>query len=304
MLFLIQQNTYIAALQQAEGQVSSQKAQLAFAQSQLDRYKGLLPEKAASQADVDNWRYQRDSAKANLETAEANRDLAKLNLEYTQVAAPFDGRIDRRLQDPGNLVGPGTNNTILAQLNQIDPLYVYFSISDTDLSRLIAIARGLPGSSKTKKWPISVGLVREDGYPHQGKLDFAATSLSTNTGSLLMRGVFQNPSGKILPGLYARVRVPLDKKVALLVPEMAVSNDQQGYYVLTVDKENVVVRRNVKTGFLSGNMRVIEEGLSGNERVITKGLLKTAPGRKVSPVQSGPASGKVSASDREAKVKR
>ena len=105
LLFSIQQDTYMAGLQQAEGQVSSQKAQLEYAQSQLIRYTNLLPEKAASQTDVDNWRYQRDSAKANLETAEANRDLARLNLNYTKITAPFDGRIDRRQQDPGQSCG-------------------------------------------------------------------------------------------------------------------------------------------------------------------------------------------------------
>src|SRR5208337_4090174 len=128
-LFLIQQNTYKASLQQAEGQVLALKAQLEYAGSQFNRYSALLPEKAAAQSDVDNWKYQRDAAMANLKTAEAQRDLAGLNLSYTQVSAPFDGRIDRRLQDPGNLVGAG-ENTVLAQINQIDPIYLYFNISD------------------------------------------------------------------------------------------------------------------------------------------------------------------------------
>jgi RND family efflux transporter MFP subunit len=285
LLFLIQQNTYEAGLQQAEGQVLAQKAQLEYAQSQLVRYTNLLPEKAASQTDVDNWRYQRDSAKANLEAAEANRDLAKLNLGYTQIIAPFDGRIDRRLQDPGNLVGSAANNTVLAQLSQIDPIYVYFTISDVDLARLMESAHGLPGLTNTKKWPVFIGLVEEEGYPHQGHLDFAATSLTTTTGTLLMRGVFANPPGKILPGLYARVRVPLQKKAALLVPDTAISNDQQGSYVLIVNEKNMVERRSVKTGHLVDQQRVIEQGLDGKEWVIVKGLLKAVPGRQVTPVR-------------------
>jgi RND family efflux transporter MFP subunit len=303
LLFLIQQNTYIAALKQAEGQVAAQQSQLAYAQSQLDRYSNLLPEKAASQTDVDNWRYQRDSARANLETAEANRELAQLNLGYTQITAPFDGRIDRRLQDPGNLVGSGPNNTVLAQLTQIDPLYVYFSIGDVDLARLMAGSRGLPGPATTKKWPIFIGMVREEDYPHQGNIDFAATSLATNTGTLLMRGILSNPSGKILPGLYARVRIPVEKKVALLVPDSAVSNDQQGFYVMIVNEKNIAERRNVKTGPLVGTLRGIEEGLGGNERVIVKGLLKAPPGRQVTPIQKSPASGTVTGPSGNSKVK-
>ena len=104
---------------------------------------------------------------------------------------------------------------------------------------------------------------RRRTIPHQGHLDFAAISLTPTTGTLLMRGVFPNPEGKILPGLYARVRVPVEKKAAFLVPEVAVGNDQQGSYVLIVNEKNVVERRGVKTGTRVDNLRVIEEGLKG-----------------------------------------
>ena len=134
-----------------------------------------------------------------------------------------------------------------------------------------------------------MGLPNEEGYPHQGHLDFAAISLTPTTGTLLMRGVFSNPDGKILPGLYARVRVPVEKKAAFLVPEVAIGNDQQGSYVLVVNEKNVVERRGVKTGPVVDNLRVIEEGLKGKEWVIVKGLLKAAPGRQVTPEQEGAA---------------
>jgi len=289
MLFLIQQNTYEAKLQQAEGQVLTQKAQLEYAGNQFIRYSALLPEKAAAQSDVDNWRYQRDAARANLKTAEAQRDLARLDLSYTQVAAPFDGRIDRRLQDPGNLVGADASNSVLAQFNQIDPIYVYFTISDMDLARLIKSAQGIPGSGSPKKWPVFIGLTDEKEYPHQGHLDFASISLAPTSGTLLMRGVFSNPTGRILPGLFATVRVPLEKKAAFLLPEAGIGNDQQGDYVLVVNERHIVERRPVKTGPTIDNMRVIEEGLNGREWVITNGILKAAPGRQVTLVpENGP----------------
>ncbi len=287
-LFLLQQNTYEANLQQAEAQILLQKAQLDYAQMQLDRYSNLLPQKAASQTDVDNWRYQRDSARANLQAAQAQRELAKLNLSYTQVTAPFDGRIDRRLQDPGNLVGAG-ENTALAQINQIDPIYVYFTISDLDLARLMKRTQGIPGQAESQKWPVFAGLPNEEGYPHQGRIDFAAINLTTTTGTLLMRGIFSNPDGKIFPGLYARVRVPVEKKAAFLVPEVAIGNDQQGSYVFIVNEKNIVERRSVKTGPAVDSLRGVEEGLKGKEWVVVKGLLKAAPGRQVTPEQEGAA---------------
>jgi RND family efflux transporter MFP subunit len=285
-LFIIQQNTYEANLQEAEAQISLRQAQLEYAQKQLDRYSNLLPNNAASQTDVDNWRYQRDSARANLQAVRAQRDLAQLDLGYTTVTAPFDGRIDRRLQDPGNLVGSG-GSTVLAQISQIDPLYVYFSISDTDLARLLKGTRGIPGTADAKTWPVFAGLPGEDGYPHQGHLDFAAISLTTTTGTLLMRGVLSNPDGQILPGLYTRVRVPVEQKGAFLVPDVAIGHDQQGSYVLVVNEKDVVERRSVKTGPAVDSLRAIDEGLTGKEWVVVNGLVKAAPGRRVTPEREG-----------------
>ena len=285
-LFLIQQNTYQDTVRQNEAQILLQKAQLDYAEKQLIRYSNLLEQKATSQENVDNWRYQRDSAQANLQAAEAARDLSKLNLTYTEITAPFDGRIDRRLQDPGNVVGSG-QNTVLAEVNQIDPIYVYFTISDLDLARLMREAQWTPGQAAAKKWPVFAGLTSEEGYPHQGRLDFASISLTPTTGTLLLRGIFSNPDGKILPGLYARVRVPARKGPALLVPQEAVGYDQRGSYVLIVNEPNAVQRVSVRTGTLVDHLQVIEEGLTGKEWVVIKGLQKAVPGRQVTPEREG-----------------
>ena len=285
-LFVIQQNTYQDNLRQAEAAILQYRAQLQWTESQLDRYSNLIQHNAAARSDVENWKFQRDTAVANLRAAEAQRDLAKLNLDYTLVTAPFDGRMDRRLVDPGNLVGSG-GSTVLAQINQIDPLYVYFNISDLDLARLLKVTGGIPGSTDGRKWPVHAGLPSEDGYPHQGYLDFAAINLTTTTGTLLMRGVLPNTDGKILPGLYTRVRVPLEQRSAMLVPEVAVGHDQQGDYLLVVNDKNVVERRGVTTGPSVESRRVIATGLSGGEWVIVNGLLKAAPGRQVTPEREG-----------------
>ncbi len=281
-LFIIQQNTYQANLQQAEAAILQQKAQLEYAATELARYTRLAEQKAAAKSDVDNWRFQRDSAQANLLAAEAKRDLARLDLKYTEVVAPFDGRIDRRQKDPGNLVGSG-ETTLLAEINQINPIYVYFNISDLDLTRLMKEARWTPGQASAKTCAMYLGLPGEKEYPHRGCLDFASITLAPTSGTLLLRAVFPNPAGAILPGLFARIHVPLKEGPALLVPQEAVGYDQRGSFVMVVNGQNVVQRHTVKTGALVDHLRVIEEGLSGKEWVVIKGLQRAVPGRQVTP---------------------
>jgi len=285
LLFQIQQNTYQARLQQAQATVQAQKARLEHAVTEFIRYSNLLKQSAASQTDVAQWRFERDSAQASLLSAQGALELARLDLSYTQVYSPFDGRIDQHLVDEGNLVGAG-QSTVLANVNQIDPIYVYFTINERDLLRMINQTKLSPGQISRQERPVAFALADEKGYPHQGKLDFTAISVTPTTGTLLLRGIFPNPDEKIIPGLFARVRISIGvKKNALLVPQVAIGFDQQGDHVLVVGEKNIVERRSVVPGITSDTNRVIEQGLKGDERIVVDGLLQAIPGRQVTPIE-------------------
>ena len=287
LLFTIQQSQYQAQLEQAQAQVAAQKAAVWHATTELARYSRLLKKDATTQTEVDHWRYETESSQAALKSAEAQVVLAELNYGYTEVRAPFDGRMGRHLVDPGNLVGAMGKQTVLAEIERIDQIYVYFTISERDVLRIIQAVNSSGGKHELIQqgtYPAYFGLLNEDNYPHVGRLDFASLSVAPTTGTLQMRAIFANQDLSILPGLFVRVRVPeRHKQNGLVIPGDAVSYDQQGEYVLVVDSKNIVERRAVKTGAQIADKLVIEEGLKPDDRVIVEGLLQAIPGREVNP---------------------
>lgn len=286
LLFQIQHDTYDAKLEQAKAEVLADKAKLIHAENEYSRYSGLFKKNAAPQTEVDNWLYQRDAAKASLLSSEADVTLAKLNVGYTQITAPFNGVAGRRLKDPGNLVGAG-EKTVLAEVNQIDSIYAYFTISEQDLFKIKAeYTVNDHGVERIQPIPVYLGLVNETGYPHQGVLDFAGISVDSTTGTLLLRAIFPNPHLDILPGLFARIKAIISSPVAaLLIPDEVVGLDQQGNYVLIMDEKNIVQRRSVKKGNREGKMVVIDEGISPSDWVIVNGVFGAIPGKTINPVK-------------------
>ena len=285
LLFTIQQAQYKAQLQQAQAQVEVQRAALKHAETELQRYTALLKQDAATQTQIDHWATEKDQSAARLASAKAQVELAQLNLSYTTVRAPIDGRVGRHLVDVGNLVGGLGQPATLAEIAQIDPIFVYFTIDQRELLRVIERQRALPKDMIVQgRVPATFGLLTEQGYPRQGHLDFASIGVAPTTGTLQVRAVFPNRDYAVLPGLFARVRVSaLEKKDALLVPGDAVRFDQQGEYVLVVNASNVVERRGVKVGMQIGDRLVVNEGLKADDNVIVEGLLQAVPGRPVTP---------------------
>jgi RND family efflux transporter MFP subunit len=271
LLFVIEPAPYEEQLKLAE-------AALLQAQSEYDRQQELVKQNATSVANVEKWQSERDQAAAQVA-------LAKINLSYTHVTAPFSGRIGRHLVDPGNMVG-ADGNTKLATLDQIEPIYVYFNMNERDALRIRTAMRAegtLPRASVGKA-PVFVGLQNENGYPHQGTLDFIGTGISTSSGTIQMRAVFTNEDDALFPGLFARVRIPLNRpKPMLVVPNRVVGNDQEGDYVLVVGPGDIVARRSVVRGPLTGSDCAIVSGLTSDDRVIVNGLAYAQPGEKVTP---------------------
>jgi multidrug efflux system membrane fusion protein len=285
LLFTIQQTQYEAQLKQAQAEVEVQKAALQHAEIELPRYARLVKQDAATQTEVDHWQTEKEQAAARLLAARAQVELAQLKLSYTLVRAPIDGRIGRHLIDKGSLVGGLGQPTSLAEIDHIDPIYVYFTIDQRELLRVMERNKALPRDTITQgAIPATFGLLTEDGYPHTGRLDFASISVAPTTGTLQVRGVFPNNDFAVLPGLFARVRISaLEKTSALLIPGDAVRFDQQGEYVLVVNAKNIVERRGVKVGLQVGSRLVISEGLNADDSVVVEGLLQAVPGREVSP---------------------
>jgi RND family efflux transporter MFP subunit len=270
LLFVIEPEPYQAKL-------ASQQAQLANAQSEYERQLRMIKENATSQASVEKWRSQRDQAAAAV-------TLAKINLGYTRITAPFPGRIDRHLVDPGNLVGSSGTATKLATLEQVDPAFVYFSVNERDVLRVraAAAARGRPINGEVPPIPITLGLQTEEGYPHEGVLDFAGNGLDTGSGTLQVRAVVPNPQRTFLPGLFARLRIPLGAPAAhLMVPERVVSSDQVGSYVLIVGADHKVVQQRIEIGARAGALRAVLAGLNPESDVIIDGLQNAIPGNLV-----------------------
>jgi len=255
---------------------TSAKADLAIAQQNVERYKPLLEIKAVSQQEF-------DLAVAKVKQAEDASTRAAKDLEYTTVPAAISGRIGRALVTEGALVGKG-EATLLATIEQIDPIYVNFTESGEDLLRLrLAIKNGKLKRAESTK----VELLQEDGsiYPLLGRIFFTDMAVDPGTGSISMRAEFPNPRRELLPGMFVRLRFPeaLAEHV-IRVPQRAVQVGPQGQFVMVVGAEDKVTPMPVKTGDMAGEDFIITEGLTGGERVIVNGLQKARPGAVVKPV--------------------
>jgi RND family efflux transporter MFP subunit len=300
VLFVIEQTMYKANVQEAQAQLEAAQAELVQSEAEFTRQETLLRQNVSAQNTYDKAKAKRDTDRANVENAQANLVIQQTNLGYTTVQAPFDGVVSKHLQNVGQLVGD-TTATKLATIVQLDPIYVEFNMSEQDVLRIRQNLHRRLTLEEIQKVPLEIGLMDEEGFPHKGFLNYVSPELDPTTGTILVRGLFQNPNLSLIPGFFVRVRMPqgVGAKMSLLVPNRVIAEDQAGQYVLVVNKDNVVEQRRITTGqLLVGGLRVVESGLKPDERVVLTTSGRAVPGNKVVPqegkIEPPPASANVS----------
>jgi multidrug efflux system membrane fusion protein len=284
LLFTIDAREYKAAADAAAADASRAEARVALAQQELKRAETLIGERAISQGELDQRRMEAQQAEADVLAARAKMAQARLNLDFTRISAPFAGRAGEALVKPGNLVSP--NATLLTTLASVDPVYVSFVGDERAYLRYQDLVRsGNRESPRTSPTPVLVGLANEEGFPHEGKMDFVDNALDPATGTIRVRAIVPNPDGRFTPGLFARVRLLGESKQnALLIHEQAVLTDQDRRYVYIVGEKNSAERRDVALGPAIEGLRVVEAGLAPGDKVIINGMRKIFfPGQPVNP---------------------
>ena len=228
LLFLIDPRMFQAQVDQFQAQLQGKKADLNLKQTNLKRAEQLLASASISQLQYDVQSAEDASAKAQMGISEADLEKARLDLDYTRVIAPIDGKVSRNFVDAGNLVGAGTE-TLLTKIVNEDSIYAYFNLSERDVLKLKKMTPPEDPESGKRTWKIAahLSLSDETGFPHAGTIDFAEPALDPQTGTLQARAIFPNEKGFLMPGLFVRVRVPIEKRKALLVPELAVGVHRQ-----------------------------------------------------------------------------
>ena len=277
-LFLIDPRPYKAALDQAVGQLNLAQSAQHLAEENFKRAQDLIQTKVSSKQDFDTALSARNQANARLVSAKADAESAQLNLDFTRITAPVDGRISRALVTLGNLVQ--ADSTLLTTIVSVDPIYVLADIDERQwLAYATLVREGRLQSARTGEVPIDAGLGDEVGFPHSGVIDFVDNQINAATGTLLIRGVFPNGNGALLPGMFLRVQVatspPFD---AVLINDDAIGSDQGRKYIYVVGADSKAERRDVTLGQMNGGLRIVKEGLKPDESVIINGIIRVRPG--------------------------
>jgi multidrug efflux system membrane fusion protein len=274
-MFTIDPRPFEAEVARAQSALASAKAKLELAQSELARAQKLLDAQAVSKQEVDQWLSGSRTSQADVLGAEAALRVARLNLEYTAVRAPISGRVSRANITVGNVVN---EQTVLTTIAGVSLVYAYFDGSEQTYLKLKSTPAG------TKAPTVRMALANEQGYPHEGRLDFVDNRVNAQTGAIRLRASFDNGKGQFTPGLAARLLLEDPTPYsAVLVPERAIGTDQTKKFVYVVGGDGQAQQREVKLGTLRDGMRVVRGAVKAGENVVVDGLQRVMPGVPVQP---------------------
>ncbi|KQQ23530.1 hemolysin secretion protein D [Methylobacterium sp. Leaf123] len=283
VLFLIDRRPYKAALEQAQAALTSARARLSFTQTDLERAQVLSRGGNISEQVTDQRRQASQTAQADVDSAEAALRNAQLNYDFTEVKSPINGRISQRLVTEGNIVS--TDQTILARIVSLDPVYFGFTVDERSFLKYQgSLGIGMGQTQRGKGAPVQIALSGEEKPTRKGTLDFVDNRVDNQTGTMLLRATVENPDGFIKPGLFGIVAMPATKPFqGILIPDEAVSANQDKRIVYVLGEGDKVAARTVKLGPLVDGYRVVRDGLKGDELVVINGVAKVRPGAQVKP---------------------
>lgn len=282
LLYSVEPDVFEASAKAASARLEQSKAQAQLAETKLDVSRQLLESQAIAEVEFLQREAESKVADSDILLAEANLQSAQIDLAYTEIKAPISGKASRHLVDIGNVVGPGgvgVLNTIVLD----DPIYAYFTVSERVYLGFLERLEGGNRRTRTEApFPAQVELANGKLYPIEGVVDFAENEIDRDTGTITIRARFDNPNGNLIPGLFARVRIPHSMDQAVLVPDVAIQRDIKGPHVYTVGDDNTASLVYLEIGDTVEGDRIVLNGLAGTERVVVQGLQRIRHGVTVS----------------------
>ncbi len=286
VLFEIDPRPYQATLARAEAELEVARARAQLAGRDVVRAERLVAVQAISREEFDTRTAGQEEGEASVRAAEAAVATARLDLEWTRVRSPITGRVSRAEVTEGNLVqSGGPDATLLTTVVSLDPIYATFEGDEQSYLRYAALARnGSRANSRDNRTPILLGLANEDGFPHEGYVDFVDNQLNPEAGTIRLRAVFSNKDQLFTPGLFARIRLEgVAAHPATVVLDRAVGTDQDKKFVLVLKPDSTVEYRSVGLGRVVDGLRIVTSGLRTGDRIVINGLQRVRPGMKVAP---------------------
>ena len=283
LLYQIDPRPYQDVYDQALGQLKQAQANQQLQEVTYERQAHLQQTNVIAKEDYDTALSNKNQAAAQVISAQAAVNAAQLNLEFTRVISPIDGRVGRQLVNIGNLVQ--ADSTQLTTVVSIDPIYAYFSMDELAALGYQRLVRdGKLASTSDGKALVYLRLQDENGFPHEGTVNFADNAYDTTTGTLLIRATFQNHDGFLTPGNFVRVRIASSPQYeALLVADRAIGTDQDQIFVYVIDSKNIAQLRHVTVGPMADGLRVVKSGLKPDDVIVVNGILKVRPNSPVKP---------------------